>query len=322
MSPLKLHLCFAAGVFLLAAAAPPAFPRLDDGTRIAVPADLVRTELDIAPDLGRRRLSLRATLTLDNLRWDAIRSLADWYTDVRVRSRASATFERRTITVHVAEPAADEQLVFDLAGAPGRSEDEARDVLSDSSLFLLWSDRFYPADFDDWAIMRGRVSLPEEFRLLAPGRPVSGDTAGGARTWEFETSQPIRLATIIADGRWIESDRLVNGWRVRTLLHPGSERWADQIAATSSDVLAFYQERFGPYAFDGFTFATVEGIFARRSVAGCDLLAGLPGRGSPHHRTRRARDGAPLVVWNHGGAWPGELPVDGRVWRLRRVLVR
>jgi hypothetical protein len=55
---------------------------------------------------------------------------------------------------------------------------------------------------------------------------------------------------------------------MRTLLYPSSQHYADQVFPTSEDVLAFYASRFGPYAFDQFTFATVDGIFARRALAG------------------------------------------------------
>jgi aminopeptidase N len=55
---------------------------------------------------------------------------------------------------------------------------------------------------------------------------------------------------------------------MRTLLYGSSEPYAEQILRASADVLDFYASRFGRYAFDEFTFATVEGIFARRAVAG------------------------------------------------------
>lgn len=264
----------AMGITLLAAVAASPAP----GADAPAPADIVLCELDITPDLAGRRLAVRAALTLDNpsLARDFTFLLADWYTDVTVTSRRGpATFDRQAgaITVRVAEPVRDERLVFELAGAAGRSRGEARDVMADSSLFLLWEERFYPADFDDWSVMRIRVPLPERFQVWAPGRLIADSVADGARTWEFETSGPIRMATVIADSRWVEARRTVNGWPIRTLLHPGSRHWADSIAATSADVLEFYQSRYGPYAFDGFTFATVDGIFARRSVAGGVIYA-------------------------------------------------
>jgi hypothetical protein len=52
------------------------------------------------------------------------------------------------------------------------------------------------------------------------------------------------------------------------LLYPASQAYAEQILRTSADVLHFYASRFGPYLFDQFTFATVDGIFARRALAG------------------------------------------------------
>jgi hypothetical protein len=240
--------------------------------------DILRTELVIRPDIAARRLALEATLTIANPSGavEFTFLLADWYTSVAVRSRsgpAAVARESGVVTVRVTRPATDERLVFTLAGEPGQSDGETRPVIADSSLFLLWSDRFYPADFDDWTIVRTRIELPAAFTLLAPGRRLSAREAGGRRITEFETSEPIRMASVMADTRWVAADRTVGAWRMRTLLHPEVARYADQIVATSSDVLAFYAARFGPYAFDDFTFATVDGIYARRALAGSVIYA-------------------------------------------------
>lgn len=96
--------------------------------------------------------------------------LADWYGAVNVRSRSgpgTVTRETGSVTVRVNRPSRDERLVFELSGVPGQSTSEARPVIGDSSLFLLWSDRFYPVDFDDWTVVRTRIELPETFRALA-----------------------------------------------------------------------------------------------------------------------------------------------------------
>ena len=141
-------------------------------------------------------------------------------------------------------------------------------MIDDNSLFLLWSDRFYPVDFDDWSILHTRSSCRRPFGCSL--RAAEGRVAaeGNRRVEIFETSEPIRAATILADTRWIETERTVGGRRLRTLLHPAAQELSEHILASSADVLDFYESRFGPYAFDEFTFATVEGIFARRAVAG------------------------------------------------------
>ena len=235
--------------------------------------DILRTELVIRPDIAERKLSVEATLEIANPEMKSTFTflLADWYSSVTVGSRSGpAVVERKegAIEVKVSRPAHRERLLFQLAGTPGKSSGEARPVIDDDSVFLLWSDRFYPADFDDWTILQTRVELPETFRVLAPGCRTTRIAPDGSRIEVFETSQPIRAATILADTRWIATERFDHGRMMRTLLHPGSRQLAENVLTSSAEVLEFYESRFGPYVFDEFTFATVEGIYARRAVAG------------------------------------------------------
>jgi hypothetical protein len=197
--------------------------------------------------------------------------LAAWYDSIAVRARAGAaavTRDGEVVTVRVARSAPLERLVFRLSGKPDKSAGDDRPVLADSSIYLLWSDRFYPVDFDDWAIVTMQLELPRGFRVFAPGRRVLSTDRGALHVETYRTSEPIRAASVIADTRWVETERTIGGRRMRTLLYPSSQAYAEQILRTSADVLDFYASRFGRYAFDEFTFATVDGIFARRAVAG------------------------------------------------------
>jgi hypothetical protein len=254
-------------LFALPAAAAPAGPVL------APEPDVVRTELVIRPDIAARRLDLEATLHIVNpgSRTSFTFLLADWYSSVAVASRsgpASVLRDKGVVEVRVPRPSRQERLVFRLSGVPGKSAGEERPVIDDDSLFLLWSDRFYPVDFDDWSILRTRVELPESFRVLAPGCRTVRKGPGNRTVEVFETTEPIRAATILADTRWIATERTVRGRRLRALLYPAVRELSEHVLASSADVLDFYESRFGPYAFDEFTFATVEGIFARRAVTG------------------------------------------------------
>jgi hypothetical protein len=235
--------------------------------------DIEHCDLLIRPDFAARRLRITATLDIANPAGDTLLTflLAAWYDTVLVRSRAgpaTVTREGNVVTVRVPRPAPQEQFVFRLSGAPGPSGGDKRPVLADSSIYLLWSDRFYPVDFDDWTVVSTQIELPRGFIVFAPGRRVLTTDRGATHVERFETSQPIRAASVIADARWVETQRTINGRSMRTLLYPGSQAYAEQIFRTSTDVLDFYASRFGPYAFDQFTFATVDGIFARRAVAG------------------------------------------------------
>ncbi len=262
------------GVFLLASVA--VAPQPAAGTQRQVPAsrpDVQRCELQIRPDLASRRLRLEATLEIANPSGDREFTffLAAWYDTVVVQSRAGPTTVTRegdAVTVQVARAVPQERLVFRLSGAPGQSADHHRPVLADSSVYLLWSDRFYPADFDDWAVVSTQLETPRGFRVFAPGRRVLAEDRGALHVERYQTSEPIRAASVVADTRWVETERTIAGRGMRTLLYPASQAHAEQIFRTSAEVLDFYTSRFGPYAFDQFTFATVEGIFARRAVAG------------------------------------------------------
>jgi hypothetical protein len=235
--------------------------------------DIQRYDLVIRPDFATRRLRLTATVDIANPSRETGFTflLADWYDSVVVQSRAGrAAVERGAgaVTVRVPRASAQERLVFTLSGTPGKSAGDDRPVIADSSIYLLWSDRFYPVDFDDWAIVSTRIELPRGFQVFAPGRRVATEDIGARHVERYATSMPIRAASVLADARWVVSERTVRGRRMRTLLYPASRQHGERIFTTSADVLDFYVSRFGPYAFDEFTFATVEGIFARRAVAG------------------------------------------------------
>jgi hypothetical protein len=153
-------------------------------------------------------------------------------------------------------------------GAPGKSSDEERAVIDPASLFLLWSDRWYPIDFDHWAPVRTTIVLPREFLAIAPGRIISNDLVDGKRTIVFEERNPAVAFSVIADRRWIEEEQTVSGFRIRTLLYPESRKWAPTIFATSPDVLNFFTELHGGYWFEQYGFVSVEGIYARRAFNG------------------------------------------------------
>ena len=253
---------------LIAAAAAEAEPAAR-----AVEPDILRTELVIRPDIAAKTLVLEASLDIDNPgeKTEFTFLLADWYSSASVTSVSGSAEIRRNdgvAEVRVTKPARKERLVFELSGTPGTSGGEKRPVIDDNGIFLLWSDRFYPADFDDWSIVQARVELPDSFRVLAPGCATTRTGPGGRKVEVFETTWPVRAATVIADRRWIVAERTERGRRMRALLHPGSREFAEHVLSSSADVLDFYESLYGPYAFDDFTFATVEGIFARRAVAG------------------------------------------------------
>ena len=254
-------------VILLCVAAP-SYARMDGQDY-----SIRRYDMMIEPDFLSKKISLNVTIDISNPSFlDTFEfGLSDHYTSVSVFADSSPiTFERGEggIAVKVAHPEAHLTLRFRLAGLPGRSVDENRSVIEDSSLFLLWSDRFYPIDFDRWAPVTIALLLPPGFQAIAPGRLVKTEPRSGKVLHVFEATRPTMAFSVFADSRWQEAESKVNGIRMRTLLYPESVRFKEQIVASSADVLRFYSDALCPYPYDEFSFVEIDSIFARRAFPG------------------------------------------------------
>jgi hypothetical protein len=230
-------------------------------------------DLRIEPDFKSKKISLSATIAIKNPGREGEFSfgLNDRYDSIIVTAGGSpAPFTRADgeITVTLKHPSENLKLVFDVNGFLGKSVDENCEIVTDSSLFLLWSDRFYPIDFGRWATMKIVIVLPSGFQAIAPGRITSEEKMGSNVIYTFETSRPTISASVFADQRWIKTEREINGIRMRTLLFPESQTFSDQICRTSSEIVKFFSETLCPYPFDEFTFVTIRGMYARRAFPG------------------------------------------------------
>ena len=230
-------------------------------------------DLRIEPDFRSKTLLVEAQIVIDNADLDSVFEfgLNDAYQTVSVScAETPVRTERGEGAIGVLTPSPVHRLTlhFSLHGKPGSSVDERRDVIDDSSLFLLWSDRFYPIDFDRWATVTTQIVLPPGFQAVAPGTMTSCDTAGIAMTVKYVSEIPIVSFSVFADRRWISTDRTINGIAMKTLLYPGSERFRDQIFRTSASVIDFYSRAMCPYPFEQFTFITMSDIYARRAFPG------------------------------------------------------
>ena len=235
--------------------------------------DIAHYDIVIRPDFHSKQLSLRVGIAIDNpkLEQDFFFDLNDRYESVTVTSDSSAVVSKRdpgSITVSVARPTKHFSLLFDLKGFPGKSRGEEREVIEDQSLFLLWSDRFYPIDFNDWATVRTTIVLPSSFQAIAPGRLTGERGVSGGAEYTFEAAKPAVGFSVFADSRWIKSERRMNGLQMQTLLYPESQQFAEQIFRTSSEILTFYSEIYCPYPFEQFSLITLTGMGARRAFAG------------------------------------------------------
>jgi hypothetical protein len=230
-------------------------------------------DLRIQPDFTTKIISVSATMEIKNpgLESEFTFGLNDRYDSVTVTAGTSATSIKRgdgEIAVTVKNPSEDVRLMFRLKGSLGKSIDENCAVVSDSSLFLLWSDRFYPIDFGRWASLKTEIVLPSGFQAIAPGRITGVKKVGSNVVYTFETSRPTVSFSVFADSRWIKTERDLNGIRMRTLLYPESQTFSDQIFSTSSEILKFFSEVLSPYPFDEFSFVTIRGMYARRAFPG------------------------------------------------------
>lgn len=281
---------------------------------LAAPAggvDLERVELDLRPGFDEGTLALTARLEYSNprLEREIVLGLSERFDRVAVALHGeSIPFEREGgwIALRLEQPTPTVVLEFELAGAAGASDDERRPVLTRDDLFLLWSDRFYPIDFEDWALFRIDLTLPPGFEAIAPGRLVERvGTPAGVR-WRFETSHPARNVSVFADRRWRRTAHEVGGRAIETLFHPESAPLAGRVARASADVLAFFEELHGGYPFDGFAFVTLDGIYARRAFPGfvgyspAYLAREMERTGHDAHETS-------LLWWGYafGGRGPG-----------------
>ena len=230
-------------------------------------------DLRVQPDFAARMVRLHVGIAIQNPglldRFNF--ELNPRYDPASVRADGrEAQWERSgaAITVVAPKPANPTHLEFDLQATPGNSRDEDRPVIDDNSLFLLWSDRFYPVDFAQWATVTTTVVLPKPFLAIAPGKLVGTVPAGDSVEYRFETSHPLVAFSVFADDRWIRTRRDVRGFHMETLLYPESQKYAEQIFSTSADVLEFFSRLHGGYSFDQFSFVTIEGMYARRAFPG------------------------------------------------------
>ncbi len=237
------------------------------------PYSIRHYDISIQPDFATRTISVAGTIAIDNpgLRPEFSFGLSDTYDSVSISSPVSAVSVERGqgwFTATLAVPTREVTLQFALKGRPGTSNGAGRAVLADSSLFLLWSDRFYPIDFDHWSTVTTTVILPPGFTVLAPGLLKNAHPTERGTEFRFETTHPTVCVSVFADSRWITTKRSVNGIHMQTFLYPESQRFAEQIFRTSGEILSFYSGLYGSFPFDGFAFASISGLDARRAFDG------------------------------------------------------
>jgi len=243
------------------------------GNGVSMATDIRHYDIHIVPDFSTHTINLTATIEIENqeLQHAFVFGLNEHYSSFDVKANNSQVTVKKKggwMTVTVEKPSRELILTFNLKGYLGRSNDERREIVTDNSLFLLWSDRFYPIVFDDWATVKTTIVLPKGYQALAPGRVAEVVNAENKITYIFETTHPTVCFSVLADRKWICTGKTINNIPMQTLLYPESQHFAEQIFLSSAEILAFYSDYYGPYSFDQFSFVTIEGMNARRAFPG------------------------------------------------------
>lgn len=194
--------------------------------------------MTIRPDFVTGDLAIDTHIDLDNAAGaEAFRcGLSAQFGSVGATVNGRATEVRRTGSViEIAAPPQTRavRLHVTTRGRSLKSEDENRPVIDSDSLFLLWSDRFYPIDFADWAVVKTSILLPPGVTPMAAGTLTSIRTTGEGVWHVFESSRPSVQFSVFADRRWIRTERCAGGVKMVTLLHPDVQQFADALFRTS-----------------------------------------------------------------------------------------
>jgi hypothetical protein len=272
--------------------------------------DIRRYEITIRPDFVTGDLAIDTQIDLDNgAGVEAFRfGLSGQLGSVAATVNGREGDVRRTggiVEVSAPPRTRDVRLHITTRGRSLKSEDEDRPVIDQDSLFLLWSDRFYPIDFADWAIVKTSVLLPSGMTPIAAGRLTSVRTTSEGVWHVFESATPAVNVSVFADRRWIRTERNVGGVSMVTLLHPDVQQFAETLFKTSGDVLAYYTDLHGYYPADSFAFVTLSGMFARRAFAG---FIGYEPRYLAQTMARDGYDGHETALLWWGYAAHGEGP--------------
>ena len=271
--------------------------------------------LHIDPDFSSGRVTIRTDIEIDNPKLAkafefTVREPFKVESVTLPGTTVNFTIQGDTLSVQLgkATPKVKLGVVTESRGGKSRSED--RMVVDNDSLFLIWSDAFYPTDFDSWAPVRTTLVMPEKFQAVAPGRMISRKRVGTTENWEtvFEATLPQVCFSIFADSRWTRTEREVAGQKMVTLLDSDVQKWSDQIFTTSADVLKYFADLHGSPAPEEFYFVSIPGMGGRRAFSS---FVGYPPKALEREMTRTGYDAheTSLLWWGYTahargrGAW-------------------
>src|SRR4051812_48728987 len=140
-------------------------------------------ELNITPDFAAKTVQVNTTIRIANVGnvSEFEFGLGDEYAIESLtvnNAPAEYTAKGGILAIKLKGPSHDVVINVATTATPGKSHDEGAAVIDDDSLYLLWSDRFYPIDFDHWAPVRTSITLPGEYKVVAPGHMMQSESVG------------------------------------------------------------------------------------------------------------------------------------------------
>ena len=228
--------------------------------------------LKLTPDFKAHRVTIKTQIEIDNPALDrefefTIR--APFHVLMVKAPKHIHHFSDEQLTLTLAKPQRHFSLEITTVTENGAtSASEKRPVIDDDSLFLIWSDAFYPVDWERWAPVETVIEMPVGYEAVAPGRLLHRASHSGTTRFVFSSTLPQMAFSVFADRRWTRTERDVDGFRIVTLLHPESQQFSDKIFKTSPDVLRFFSDLHGVNPTETFSFVTIPGMYGRRAFSG------------------------------------------------------
>lgn len=232
--------------------------------------DVEHYDINIRPDFKTGRIDIKTQIQINNIHpKDTLYfGLNENFEKIKVTNiNCPIAYERMGgwLAVIFSQESKKTTISVETEGNLKLSTGENRTIMNDSSLFLLWSDRFYPIVFDDWATVEIDIELPSNFKCIAPGVKTVEKRNEKTVKYVFNSHKPMVCFSVFADSHWVETKRTINGLKFQTLLHSDSQQFAEQIFKTSDEIIRFYSDLHCPYPYDKYSFVTLPGMYARRA---------------------------------------------------------
>ena len=185
--------------------------------------------------------------------------------------------DKLEVTANAAIPAGEEFSVsIDYSGTPGPAASDA--WLENIGWLSIRGDEFVIAQPDaahswfpcndhplDKATFTYRLTVPDGVTAAATGTLVDENSSAGATTWVWEMTSPMvtYLATVVIGDFAVVEDLDATtdaGIRIRNVLPPDVAANPPEVLERQGEMIGYFEELFGPYPFDVYGIAVVNGL--------------------------------------------------------------